>query len=61
MYTKLQKEGFTTADPNLDNTALGLGGLASEERGGFIDQSRSASDNLCGSLGERAYYPLSWR
>jgi hypothetical protein len=62
LYTALQKKGFTTADPEPDNTVLGVEEVASEERGGFIDHSRSASgDNSGGSPGERAHHPLSWK
>jgi hypothetical protein len=53
---------FTAADPNLDNTALGVEEVASEERGGFIDHGRATSgDNSSGSPGERAHHHLSWK
>jgi hypothetical protein len=36
LYTILQRKCFTTTDPSLDNTALGVKEVALEERGGLI-------------------------
>lgn len=41
LLTKLQERGFTTEDRGLDKTDR-VEGVASEERGGSVDQSRSA-------------------
>lgn len=50
LYTKLQEQGFTTEDQGPDKTD-GVKEVASEERGGSVDQSSSAqSDNLGRSL-----------
>jgi hypothetical protein len=43
LYTVLQKKGFTTEDRTLDKTVLGVEVVATEDGGGSIDQSRSAS------------------
>ncbi|KAL5312933.1 hypothetical protein ACEPPN_019359 [Leptodophora sp. 'Broadleaf-Isolate-01'] len=49
LLTKLQEQGFTTEDRGPDRTG-GVEGVASEERGGSVDQSRSAqSDDSGGS------------
>jgi hypothetical protein len=56
LLTKLQEQGFTTEDRGPDKTG-GVEGVASEERGGSVDQSRSAqSDDSGGSPGKRAHY-----
>ena len=60
LYTALQKEGFTTEDQRLDNTAFRVEEATIEERGDFMDYNRSApGDNSDRSLGEHAHYPLS--
>jgi len=41
LRTKLQEQGFVTEDRGLEKTG-GVGDIALEERGGSVDQSRSA-------------------
>merc|ERR1711964_645025 len=49
LFTKLQAQGFTTGDQDPDKTG-GVEDVAADERGGSVDQSRSAqSDNSGGS------------
>ena len=61
LFTKLWKEGFVTEDGSRDNTDQGVEEVASEERSGSVDHSRSASgDGSGGSRGERVHYPPSW-
>lgn len=58
----LQKKSSTTADSSPDDIAPGVEELVSEERGGVIDEGRSApSANSSRSLGERVHYPLLWK
>ncbi|KAF8850006.1 hypothetical protein BDZ45DRAFT_697068 [Acephala macrosclerotiorum] len=50
LYTTLQKEGFAAEDRRPNNTAFGVGDTIAEERGGSLDDNRSApGDNSSGS------------
>jgi len=62
LLAKLQAQGFITEDRGPDKTG-GVEEAAADERGGSVDQSRSAqSDNLGGSLGEPCpLHPLLWK
>jgi hypothetical protein len=62
LYTALQKKGFVVEDQGLNNTALGVEGATSKEKGRFINHSRSAlGDTLGRSLGKRACYLCLWK
>lgn len=51
LFTRLQKQGFTTEDRGPDKTGLGVEEVASEERGGSIDYTGlTQSDNSGRSL-----------
>ena len=62
LFTKLQAQGFTTGHRGQDKTG-GVEEVAADERGGSVDQSRSAqSDNSGGSPGEpRPLHLLLWK
>ncbi|KAG4428111.1 hypothetical protein IFR05_016405, partial [Cadophora sp. M221] len=62
LLTKLQEQGFTTEDRGPDKTG-GVEEVASGERGGSVDQSRSAqSDNSGRNLSEpRLLHLLLWK
>jgi hypothetical protein len=61
LYIALQKKGFITEDQRLDNKTFRVEETTAEERGGFMEHNGSAlGDNSARSLGEHAYYPLSW-
>ncbi|MCJ1357476.1 MAG: hypothetical protein MMC33_007472 [Icmadophila ericetorum] len=50
LFTKLQEQGFAVADPNPGHKERGVEEVATDERGGSVDQGRSAqSDNSGGS------------
>jgi len=61
LLTKLQKQGFTTKDQGLYNTAK-VEEVASKEKRASVDQSKSAQSNDSGgSLGKHAYYTFYYR
>jgi len=62
LFTKLQAQGFTMGYQGQDKTG-GVEEVAADERGGSVDQSRSAqSDNSGGSPGElRPLHPPLWK
>ena len=62
LFTNLQAQGFTTGGRGPDQTSR-VEEVAADERGGSIDQSRSAqSDNSGGSPGEpRPLHPPLWK
>ena len=62
LFTKLQAQGFTSGGRASGKTG-GVEEVAADERGGSVDQSRSAqSDSSGGSPGEpRPLHPLLWK
>jgi len=62
LFIKLQAQGFTTGVRAPGKTGR-VEEVAADERGGSVDQSRSAqSDNSGGSPGERRpLHPLLWK